>query len=68
MKKPMGWWYHKILAEISYKISCYEGNITSWFLRKYYFHLNKMCDEYKIDLYGREIEHDDKAIQNNSNT
>lgn len=46
MKKPIGWWYHKILCEIGWKIR----NIFGWGV--YYRHLNKMCDKYNINLYG----------------
>ena len=50
-KKPFGWWYHWLLCE------------AGWFLRNridcgwsmYYRHLNKMCDKYKITLYGRKL-------------
>lgn len=46
-KKPLGWWFHKIMCEIAYSI---KGSSTS-----YYFHLNSMCDKYKITLYGHKI-------------
>ena len=46
-KKPIGWWYHKILCELAYELRGAE----TW----YYYHLNKMCDKYKITLYGRRL-------------
>jgi len=46
-KKPIGWWYHKIMCEIAY----YFKGSGSW----HYYHLNKMCDKYKITLYGRKL-------------
>lgn len=48
-KKPLGWWYHKIMCEIGWSIR----NIHNWSM--YYNHLNKMCDKYKINLYGNKI-------------
>lgn len=50
-KKPIGWWYHKIMCELGYwlywKCNCSMG--------MYYAHLNKLCDKYKINLYGEPI-------------
>ena len=46
--KPLGWWYHKIMCELKYDI--YGSG------KAYYFHLDKMCDKYKINLYGQKIE------------
>lgn len=43
-KKPLMWWYHKIMCEIGWH----------WFghsSKKYYNHLNKMC-ELGFNLYG----------------
>ena len=47
-KKPLGWYYHKLICEIGWKIR----NIINWDL--YYHHLNKMC-EYGFNLYGEKI-------------
>lgn len=52
LKKPIGWWYHKILCELSYFI---ENNISATYgLKKYYYHLDKLCD-YGFNLYGEKI-------------
>lgn len=45
--KPIGWWYHKIMCELSWH--CVDHN--KW----YYYHLNKMCDKYNINLYGEDL-------------
>ena len=45
--KPLGWWYHKVMCELNYYLFG-SG-------KKYYHHLNKMCDKYKINLYGKPI-------------
>ena len=45
-KKPIGWWYHKVMCEISYSFYGYENG--------YYHHLNKMCNKYKLNLYGEK--------------
>lgn len=50
-KKPLGWWYHKILCELGWKLR----NATSDGWDIYYCHLNKMCNNYKINLYGERI-------------
>jgi len=47
---PLGWWYHKLMCEFGYLF-----NRKSWGLRMYYRHLNKMCNKYKINLYGKEF-------------
>jgi hypothetical protein len=44
-KKPLMWWYHKILCEIGYK---YFGSGSD----VYYKHLEIMCDKYGFNLYG----------------
>ena len=46
-RKPIGWWYHKIMCEIAYNL---KGSNDG-----YYYHLNKMCNDYKINLYGEKI-------------
>ena len=43
-KKPIGWWYHKIMCELEYHL--YGGG------PRYYYHLDKMYFKYKINLYG----------------
>lgn len=55
-KKPLRWWYHKILCEFFYWLS------TRWFcvsrsesLGWYYNHLNAMCCKCKFNLYGEPI-------------
>lgn len=44
--KPLGWWYYKILCELGWKLR----NIIGW--KMYYSNLNKMCNKYRINLYG----------------
>ena len=46
-KKPLGWWYHKILCEIGYH---WKGSSSDM----YYRHLNAMCDVYGLNLYGEK--------------
>ena len=48
-RKPIGWWYHKIMCELKYHL---EGSG-----KEYYYHLNKMCDNYKINLYGERMQY-----------
>lgn len=45
--KPIGWWYHKIMCELKYSLKGSD--------KGYYRHLNKMCDNYKINLYGERM-------------
>lgn len=54
MYKPIGWWYHKILCELGWKIRNFPA-LLGW--RIYYKHLNKMCRKYNINLYGMKIIH-----------
>lgn len=46
-KKPLMWWYHKIMCEIGYN---FFGRYS---LKTYYKHLNIMCDKYGFNLYGK---------------
>lgn len=46
-KKPVGWWFHKIMCETAYAL---RGS-GSW----YYYHLDKMCNKYQINLYGKKL-------------
>lgn len=46
-KKPLGWWYHKFMCELFYHL---QGGSD-----KYYYHLNKMIDDYGFNLYGDKI-------------
>lgn len=46
-QKPIGWWYNKILCEFYYS----RNND-----KMYYKHLNRMCDKYKINLYGEKYD------------
>ncbi len=46
-KKPLGWWYLKIMCEIGY---CRDG-----FGGMYYKYLGKMNDKYRINLYGEHF-------------
>lgn len=46
-KKPIGWWYHKIMCEFGWAIRKYNSSQSM-----YYKHLNKMCDKYHLNLYG----------------
>ena len=45
-RKPLGWWYHKILCEFSWHFIDHDY----W----YYYHLDKMIKKYKINLYGEK--------------
>jgi hypothetical protein len=52
-EKPLGWWIHKILCELSwyaYKKGIYENAMDH-----YYHHLNVMVKRYNINLYGEEL-------------
>jgi hypothetical protein len=44
-KKPVGWWYHKVLCEAAWAFKNTTG---------YYHHLDKLCG-YGFNLYGQEI-------------
>lgn len=46
-RKPLMWWYHKVLCEAGWIIR----NQISW--KMYYKHLNIMCDKYGFNLYGK---------------
>ena len=50
-KKPFGWWYHKIMCEIGYWVEQTFNSVIGQ--RMYYKHLNKMCDKYRLNLYGQ---------------
>lgn len=47
-KKPIGWWYHKVMCEIGYHVFGSSSDM-------YYSHLSVMCNQYKINLYGDKI-------------
>ncbi len=47
-KKPIGWWYHKILCELYW---LYNGQ-TKYTM--YHYHLDKLCS-YGFNLYGDKI-------------
>ena len=51
--KPFGWWIHKILCEFGYWV--YETFNSVLGQKMYYYHLNKMCEDYKINLYGEDL-------------
>lgn len=46
-KKPLRWWYHKILCEFWYAVHNDRG---------YYKHLNVMSHKYGINLYGQPMD------------
>jgi hypothetical protein len=48
-KKPLGWWYHKILCEIGW--SFFGGSYS----QMYHNHLKSMVNKYRINLYGERI-------------
>ena len=50
-RKPIGWWYYKVLCEIGWSLR----NRVSFGWPVYYKYLNAMCDKYKINLYGEII-------------
>lgn len=47
-KKPLGWWFHKIMCELHY--SCHGSR------KGYYHHLNKMVNNYGFNLYGNPLD------------
>jgi len=49
--KPIGWYYYKVLCELGWKFR--NVTIKGWDL--YYWALNKMCNKYKINLYGQKL-------------
>jgi len=51
MRKPIGWYYHKIMCELGYKLKGSGG--------MYYKHLMIMLAFYEINLYGKELKCDD---------
>jgi hypothetical protein len=51
-RKPIKWWYYKIICEFGYAVR----NIIGTY-KIYYKYLNKMCDEFKINLYGERLNH-----------
>jgi len=50
-KKPFGWWCYWLLCEAGW----FLRNSTNYGWSIYYKYLNKMCDKYKITLYGRKL-------------
>lgn len=53
--RPLGWWWHRIVAAISYKLSISKFCVRSmraYFLGMHYKHINKMVDIYHISKYG----------------
>jgi hypothetical protein len=46
--KPLGWWYHKVMCELSF-------NFFGVYSHGYNFHLNVMVKKYGINLYGNRI-------------
>ena len=45
--KPLGWWYHKVMCELSYVFFGLSSG--------YEYHLNVMVREFGINLYGVRI-------------
>jgi hypothetical protein len=52
-QKPIGWWFHKILCELSWYV--YKNTYDNNAMNHYYHHLNIMVKKYKINLYGEDI-------------
>ena len=48
-KKPIGWWFHKVMCEIGWVLRDSIGE------KMYYRHLNSMWKKYRINLYGEPI-------------
>ena len=44
-RKPIGWWFNKIMCEFWYSLGNYN---------LYHNHLQKMCNKYKFNLYGKK--------------
>lgn len=54
-KKPIGWWYHKIMCEVGWwQKDLFAGIGYS----RYYYHLNKMIEKYGLNLYGEVFKND----------
>jgi len=51
-KLPIGWWFHKLLCELGWLLR--NKIFLGW--KIYYNHLNKMCDNYNINLYGNKLD------------
>lgn len=51
-KKPIWWWYHKLMCEIAYSLRNKFYGIT-W--KMYYYHLGEMFSKYRINLYGERF-------------
>lgn len=47
-KKPLKWWWHKILCEIGYAMRRIDS------CKMYYYHLEKLCKQ-GFNLYGEPI-------------
>lgn len=54
-KKPIGWWYHKLMCEFWYN---YFGTSN----RRYYDHLEKMVKKYNLNLYGDVFKQSNKHL------
>lgn len=50
-KKPIGWWYHKIMCEIGWSIRFK----TDYGLDMYYDHLSVMYRKYRRNIYGEKL-------------
>lgn len=48
-RKPLNWWYHKILCEIGWYVKNLDG------FNMYYSNLKKMISKHSINLYGDKI-------------
>lgn len=52
-KKPLGWWYNKLMCEYWYWK--YESSFSLTTAKNYNKYLAKMCDNYKLSLYGEKL-------------
>ena len=50
-KKPLMWWWHKVMCEIGWSLR-FKFDFGS---KIYYSHLRIMCDKYGINLYGERV-------------
>lgn len=49
--KKIGWWEHKILAEVGYALR----NTVPWGMRLYNYGIRVMVDKYRINIYGQKV-------------
>jgi len=57
-RKPLGWWYHKLMCEYWYwrytNHDLYDYKAVRY-VGRYHKHLNIMCDKYRLTLYAEQV-------------